>query len=135
MFIGAASLTEDIKDWINSQFDEFHADSGFEREIEEFCYEYTEGDERIAIGRGRYFAGWCNLSELIVSAKSRGKGIGAQMMKHIEEESKKRNQKGIILTTISFQAPEFYEKLGFVKYATLQPYAGPNQRLYYKKEF
>ena len=43
----------------------------------------------------------------------RGRDIGARMMTLAEEEARRRGCRAGVLYTISFQAPEFYKRLGW----------------------
>lgn len=56
---------------------------------------------------------WLYIDLLWVEESYRGKGFGTQLMNSIEKEA---NKKGIFryhIATSSFQAPEFYKKLGY----------------------
>ena len=52
---------------------------------------------------------------LWVDEKARSKGIGRKLMHEVERVAAKRGCVGIYLDTLSFQAPRFYEKLGYRK--------------------
>lgn len=43
----------------------------------------------------------------------RGQDVGTRMMAEAESEARRRRCRAIVLYTISFQAPGFYEKLGY----------------------
>lgn len=45
----------------------------------------------------------------------RGKGWGEKIMNMVEQEGKNRNVNGIYLDTYTFQASQFYKKLGFIE--------------------
>jgi GNAT superfamily N-acetyltransferase len=52
--------------------------------------------------------------ELVFLPESlRGSGVGTRMMAMIEDEAKARGCVAALLYTISFQAPEFYARLGY----------------------
>ena len=70
---------------------------------------------------------------LVVAKNERGKGLGKRLMKAAEKEALKRNCKYISLDTFSFQAPGFYEKLGFQKIGIEEnPHRGYD-KIYYRK--
>jgi len=50
---------------------------------------------------------------LWLSAKARRSGLGRQLMQEAERRARKRGSRLLHLNTYSFQAPGFYEKLGF----------------------
>ena len=53
------------------------------------------------------------VSFLCVDESLRGQGYGGKLVKKAEEQAKKLGFKYITLTTLNFQAPEFYKKMGF----------------------
>lgn len=55
-----------------------------------------------------------HIKYLFVEKKYRGQGVGRRLMEHALNYGKKRNCKFVFVETMSFQAPAFYEKLGFV---------------------
>lgn len=50
---------------------------------------------------------------LWVSESSRGNGLGRSLMHRVENEAKARGCIATQVDTLSFQAPNFYQKLGF----------------------
>ncbi|MCJ8324665.1 MAG: GNAT family N-acetyltransferase [Rhizobiales bacterium] len=54
---------------------------------------------------------------LWIADELRGQGIGGQIFETLEAEFKQRGITEIHLDTYSFQAPEFYKKLGFEEVA------------------
>ena len=62
------------------------------------------------------------------------RGIGRALLQEAEAESVRRGCSQALLFTHSFQAPEFYEHLGFVRQATVPNYPhGHAQYLYLKQ--
>ena len=70
-----------------------------------------------AIGASYY--GWLFISLLHLPAGMRRQGLGRRIMAAAEAEARRRGCVGIRLDTFSFQAPGFYEKLGFSRIGTL----------------
>jgi GNAT superfamily N-acetyltransferase len=134
MSIKPLALDGGVKAWAAGVFDVWNTQQGFVGKHEEFCFEYLDEDRaRVGVVYGRFFAGWCGVTDLAVDEKARGKGVGKALMLYVEEVARSKSMQGIYLTTISFQAPKFYEKIGYTCYATLDNYAG-GQRLHFKKE-
>ncbi|MDH6118415.1 GNAT family N-acetyltransferase [Kitasatospora sp. GAS204B] len=46
-------------------------------------------------------------------AELRGRGIGSEVLRLAEEEGRRRGCRGAVLYTITFQAPEFYQRHGW----------------------
>ena len=83
---------------------------------------------------GRSIWGTLEIKTLIVKAENRTKGIGYRLLEEAEKEAKKRNCRYMSLDTFSFQAPDFYEKCGFKKFATEPDFPKGFERYYYRKE-
>jgi ribosomal protein S18 acetylase RimI-like enzyme len=62
---------------------------------------------------GWTWGGTCYVRYLFVAERMRGQGEGTRLMRAVEKEAKARNCRQIVLETHDFQAPGFYQKLGF----------------------
>jgi len=56
---------------------------------------------------------WFKLSIMAVRAASRGRGLGRELVERAEAEARRRGCKYVFLDTMSYQAPGFYESLGY----------------------
>jgi len=74
------------------------------------------------------------IKTLVVKAESRNEGIGLKLIAEAENEAKKRNCSFISLDTFSFQAPDFYEKIGFEKIGTETDFPKGFEKYYYRKK-
>ena len=74
-----------------------------------------------------------HIKYLYVEEKYRSQGIGRQLMDHVLEFGKKRGCQFAFLETMSFQAPEFYQKLGFIIEFSRPGYADNTTFHYLKK--
>jgi GNAT superfamily N-acetyltransferase len=82
-------------------------------------------DERDAILGGAYghvWGGWLDLSLLWVAEPLRGKGYGKKLLEAAEEEAGAQGCRGVFLSTFSFQARGFYERLGYEVVADVPDY-------------
>jgi GNAT superfamily N-acetyltransferase len=68
---------------------------------------------------GHSWGGCCTVVLLWVDESMRGSGVGRALMKAAEDEAIRRGCHQMVLTTHSFQAPRFYEKLGFRRHAVV----------------
>jgi ribosomal protein S18 acetylase RimI-like enzyme len=83
--------------------------------------------------------GTFNLYAIGVREDQQGRGIGSQMMSYLEERLQKAGQRLLIVETSGAsdfqQTRAFYEKLGYVKEATLRDFwtEGNDKVIYWKK--
>ena len=61
---------------------------------------------------GRIVAGIVAES-LFVDEAYRGRGLGKQLLLHVEDEARRKGMKMVLLNTYSFQAPGFYRAMGY----------------------
>jgi ribosomal protein S18 acetylase RimI-like enzyme len=118
-----------------------------ENRIIEFNYRvsgHTDGDLLSMIIRndaGEIVAGiygftWghtCEIRTLWVHPDLRGQGVGSGLLKRAEEEAVRRGCHLIVLDTHSFQAPEFYKKLGYRVIGVHENYPAGFQAIYLEK--
>ena len=82
-----------------------------------FCIALYENDEVIAGGRGIINMGALEVRGLWVNQDLRGKSIGEKLMQAIEAEARKRGATRAMLYTYSWQAEEFYKRLGYTEFS------------------
>ena len=79
-------------------------------------------DETGAVRAGldaRFYAGWLFVNNLWVHAELRRRGVGRQLMREAERRAVARGCHSVWLDTFSFQAPGFYQRLGYEVFGTL----------------
>jgi GNAT superfamily N-acetyltransferase len=76
---------------------------------------------------------WVFVELLAVAEDGRGRGIGGQLMARVEEEARSRGMDGIWLDTFSFQAPEFYRRMGYSEFGRIDDYPENEARLFFVK--
>ena len=70
---------------------------------------------------------------LWVHENVRGQGVGKKLVEQAERIAKHSGCTMLHLDTFDFQAPKFYEKLGFERWGVLGPFPNGHQRFYYRK--
>lgn len=58
---------------------------------------------------------------LYVDVRHRGKGLGHRLLTHVEALARQKGLRRVLLNTYSFQAPEFYKKLGYAEVLKIDP--------------
>jgi GNAT superfamily N-acetyltransferase len=70
---------------------------------------------------------------LWMSARTRGIGLGSKLLKRAESHARRRGSRLIHLNTYSFQAPSFYEKLGYRRFGRMSGSPQGHSRHFYAK--
>ena len=79
-------------------------------------------DDRDAVlggALGDVWGGWLDLTFLWVAELLRGKGYGERLLQAAEVEARAHGCQGVFFETLGFQAPPFYERLGYEVFAEL----------------
>lgn len=82
---------------------------------------------------GEIFYRWLFIELLAIPEQARGQGTGARLMTMAEEVAREKNCVGIWLDTFDFQAPGFYQNLGFTEFGHLDDFPPGHTRYYFKK--
>jgi GNAT superfamily N-acetyltransferase len=69
---------------------------------------------------GEVWGGWLEIKILWVAESLRGSGIGKRLMEAAEGEGRSAGCRYARLDSHSFQAPDFYRKLGYEEFAHLK---------------
>ncbi|MGG7177374.1 GNAT family N-acetyltransferase [Clostridium paraputrificum] len=82
---------------------------------------------------GETHGNWLEIEYLWVDEENRGQNIGRELMKKAETIGRERGCRFVFLNTFSFQAPEFYVKLGYEEKFVQNEYPRTGKRHYYTK--
>ncbi len=92
-----------------------------------------EGGTLLAGAAGHTWGGTCELRQVWVEASRRGRGLGRKLLQAAEAEARRRGCQQLVLSTHSFQAPAFYQKLGFEIIAELADYPRGHSQIFMRK--
>jgi ribosomal protein S18 acetylase RimI-like enzyme len=84
---------------------------------------------------GRTAWGWLHMDTLYVPDALRRGGIGSSLVRMAEEEAVRRGCQGAWLDTFSFQARDFYERLGYRVFGTIENQPPGHARHFLQKTF
>ena len=79
----------------------------------------NEAGELVGAFNGYTWGGCCVIAHVWVRSSDRGRGLGRILMRAAEEEAMRRGCEQVVLSTHSFQAPAFYERLGYERQAVI----------------
>ena len=94
-----------------------------------------DDDGQIAAGlTGGTWAGYLEVRYLWVREDRRGQGLGRRLLLAAEQEARARGCTQVLLDTHDFQAPEFYQKLGYSVFGVFEGIGGRYNRYYLRKQ-
>jgi len=93
----------------------------------------ADSGELIAGFSGHTWGGVCVITHLWVDRQYRGRGMGQTVLQSAEAEARRRNCAHLILATHSFQAPRFYERLGYQRICTVEDWPVAHSNTVYRK--
>ncbi len=77
--------------------------------------------------------GWLHVETFFVPEVRRGRGLGQRLLAMAEEEARRRGCTNVHLTTLSWQAKPFYEKLGYREFGRLEDFPPGHKRHFMTK--
>jgi len=93
------------------------------RDVKDLALQIKDNSGKIVAGlSGHTWGGTCRINHLWVDPGHRNHGLGHQLMAAAETHARERGCSQIVLSSHSFQAPRFYEKLGFIKIGEVADY-------------
>lgn len=91
-------------------------------------------DENLVGGLiGSTYWQWLYVDVLWIDESCRGEGYGGSLLAAAEQEAARRGCQYAYLDTFSFQAPEFYQKYGYVIFGELPDFPQGYRRFFLKK--
>ena len=76
---------------------------------------------------------WMFVHLLWVAEPYRGHGVGSRLIADAEQEARERRCRGAYLDTFTFQAPKFYERLGYREFGRLDDFQPGHSRIWFAK--
>jgi GNAT superfamily N-acetyltransferase len=114
----------------------FNAENGYPGDLDPVAVLIEAEDGSILGGLwGKTIYGWLCVEYLAVPEALRGQDFGTRLMEEAERIARERGCAGAWLTTFTFQARGFYEKLGYELFGELDHSPGTNVRLFLRKKF
>ena len=103
-----------IGEFIHEGFTRYGIQNGITLNYDDFCFAAEDHTGKITgVITGRAYYNEVHITDLIVDEACRGTGLGSRLVSTVEEAYQGKGYDVITLTTFGFQAPVFYEKLGY----------------------
>lgn len=87
-----------------------------------------EGNQLAGSVIGKIFFNWMHIDLIWVEHEYQRQGLGTQLMKMAMQKALETGIDGIEVWTQSWQAPDFYRKLGYEEFATLDDFSPGRKR-------
>lgn len=109
-------------------------ESAGENHYSPLCFVLYDADDAIVGGViGATYWDWLYVDLIWVKEELRHQGHGRDLLTHAEEEARHRGAANAYLDTFSFQAPAFYERLGYEVFGTLDDFPPGHRRYFMQK--
>ena len=127
---------EDFADTVEFMIDSVAETLGKPFDPEPFHLKATDADGELAGGLVAHkVQQWLFIKLLGIAEGQRGKGIGRSLLARAEDFARQEGLVGVYLDTFEFQAPRFYEGLGYTECGRLPAIADAPQRIWFAKTF
>ena len=112
----------------------YNRDQAGDNQFQRLCYVLKDENGQVCGGvLAEVYWGWLYIDLLWVEEDLRRNGYGRSLMTRIEEEARQLGAKYAYLDTFSFQAPEFYEQLGYLSFGELGDFPEGKKRYFMRK--
>lgn len=131
----AEQLTQQLMEFNRTHFVQWAQNHSSPNPMPLHIFVVNEQDEMIGglTGKTNAIHTWLEVSVLWVKEELRNQGLGRKLMEQAEAEARKRGCLYARLATSHYQAPEFYEKLGYILYGKVDNCPPSETCLYYCK--
>ena len=109
----AQSLNDDELSYVEEGFSKLAFEARGISPLENFCINYYDHEQLVATVFGIIYYGSMYIDTLFVDESYRGQHLGTELMQKAEDLALERSCKFITITTMDWEARDFYEKLGY----------------------
>lgn len=111
----------------------YHASKGHPRKTDSFSVLMKDGNEVVGAVMVGFLWNGMEIQTLWVKEVLRGKGYGSKLLQIAEAEAMKRGVNLAYTNTFTWQAPEFYKKMGYQVYGEIKDFPPGNNLTYFFK--
>ncbi len=102
---------------LSAELDRHNAAAVGRDDLRELTVRVEAGGELVAGLSGWTWGTCAGVGMLWVHEQARGEGWGARMMTAAEEAARGRGCRQLLVSSFTFQAPDFYRRLGYTEFA------------------
>lgn len=130
------SAEPQFEEILGKGLDEFNQQAAGLNDRRPLCVMVRDPDSDEVVGGivGRTSLGLAFLDLFHLPDCLRGSGLGTKILKAFEEEARERGCRSAVLYTISFQAPGFYQKNGWVAFGEIDSATDGISRIFMTKK-
>jgi GNAT superfamily N-acetyltransferase len=113
-----------------------HRETVLGQKVRNYLAYFLRDDARAIVGgvNGNFGETWLYVNALWIREDLRGFGYGRKLLTLIENEARRNGCSKSFLNTMSYEAPEFYRKLGYAVFAELENFPGEHRRIFLRKD-
>ncbi|PQO45202.1 GNAT family N-acetyltransferase [Blastopirellula marina] len=126
---------DQVEQSVDALLTEHSQETGFPYAPQPLVLKITDGGDTLGGLVGSTNWEWLYITSLAVDKRLRGQGLGRKLMLEAERIAVERGCRGAWIDTFSFQAPQFYESLGYEPFGKLDDYPEGEQRVFLRKLF
>ena len=124
----------DVEAFLAARIYEYNAEATGYRDAEDFAALHHDAAGAAEAGVSGYtWGGCCFVSYLWVTRDSRGKGLGSELLEAVERHASRKHCRLILVSSHSFQAPEFYARKGYQPVARIDDHPVGHWSAFYAK--
>ena len=114
------------KEAIEQGLAEFNTDKAGYRDARPLAVLVSDPDSQEVVGGllGRTSLGLLFIDLFFLPAAMRQHGLGSRIMQQAEDEARRRGCRKAMVITINFQAPEFYQRHGYLTFGSIDSAPG-----------
>jgi GNAT superfamily N-acetyltransferase len=125
---------EDIETFLAERIYEFNSKTTGYFDGESFAATQKDESGTILAGiSGFTWGGCCFVSYLWVAEEHRGKGLGRTLLTAFERNAIEKGCRIALLSSHSFQSPDFYARMGYEEQASIQDYPMGHTDIFFAK--
>ncbi|HTT08467.1 MAG TPA: GNAT family N-acetyltransferase [Gammaproteobacteria bacterium] len=123
-----------VDSYLADRIYEFNVEATQLPDAKEFALVVRDKSQEVIAGiSGHRWGGTCHINHLWVHQEHRKSGLGTALIKEAEAEARKAKCSQVLLSSHSFQAPGFYEKMGYHLVAVITDYPNGHSNQHFMK--